>query len=46
MAVNASLNLGKWEQAHEWLAKVDSSNENHSFWAAMLALKYEEYDEA
>jgi tetratricopeptide (TPR) repeat protein len=39
LAVNANINLGRWEQAKEWVGDVDSSNENLSFWNAILSLK-------
>jgi FKBP12-rapamycin complex-associated protein len=46
LAVNATVNLGKWDQAREWIEHVDSNNENLSFWNAILSIKKEDYDEA
>lgn len=46
LAVNATINLGKWDQAKEWIEYVDAGNEHYSFWNAILSIKREDYDEA
>ena len=44
LAVSASVGLGKWDEAKRWLKDVDSSNENKTFWLALINFKDKKYD--
>jgi hypothetical protein len=48
LAVEACLNLGKWEQAKKWVGQLDGerSGEEASLWKTMLLLHERKEDEA
>ena len=46
LAVEASINLGKWDQVRAWLPNIPENHENRNLWKTMLNIHDKHYTEA